>query len=283
VRYAGRVALAFAAFLPIAWIAGIAFLWANETHFVFRTSWVRVWAPFESRAFTPIEIAGDEQRLDGVVLRHATGDRYWILYLNSAGESIHGRDVRDGLTTLQGLGYNVLSFDYRGFGRTKGEPSEAGVYADATAAYRHLTDVERVNPAHIVLAGQSLGSAVAVELATRLPTAGLVLLSAIDSVPSVGARLFPWAPVRLLASHQFDSLAKIGRITVPIVIVHATDDRFIPMQTARALYDQATAPRLLLETTGGHDDAGFRDTERLAEALHRFWPAKDSPTLASQR
>ena len=270
--YAGRVALAFAAFAPFAWIAAIAFLWANETPLVFGTSWVRVWTPFESKVFKPIEIEGEDQRLDGVVLRHATGDRYWVLYLNSAGGTIHGQGVRERLVTLHNLGYNLLSLDYRGFGRTAGVPSEAGLYSDAAAGYRYLTDVERVEPSRIVLAGRSLGSAVAVDLATRVASTGLLLFSAIDSVPSVGARIYPWAPVRWLVRPQFNSLAKIGTISVPILIVHATDDRVVPIETARELYGRVTGPRLLLETSGEHSDAGFRDVEAFAEALRRFWP-----------
>jgi uncharacterized protein len=98
-------------------------------------------------------------------------------------------------TKGRAAGFNVFAFDYRGFGRNPGTPSETGVYEDALTAYRHLTQRLGVAPQRIILAGRSLGSAVAVELATRVPSGGLLLLSAIDSVPTTASRFYPWAPV----------------------------------------------------------------------------------------
>jgi uncharacterized protein len=121
------------------------------------------------------------------------------------------------------------------FGRNSGIPSEAGLYEDALTAYRHLTEELGVAPSRIILSGRSLGSAVAIELATRVPSGGMLLLSAIDSVPARAARLYPWAPVTWLASLQFDSLAKAPRIRIPVLQVHAPEDWLVPLETARAV------------------------------------------------
>lgn len=89
-------------------------------------------------------------------------------------------------------------------------PSEAGLYEDARTAYRHLAGELAVPPERIILAGRSLGSAVAVELATRVPSGGLLLLSAIESVPATASRFYPWVPVDL-PSQRFDSVARRRR------------------------------------------------------------------------
>jgi pimeloyl-ACP methyl ester carboxylesterase len=131
--------------------------------------------------------------------------------------TIHMTEVQEQLRALRSFGYGVLSFDYRGFGGNAGEPTEEGVYTDAESAYAYLTQNLRVPPTRVILAGRSLGSAVAVELATRVNVAGLVLFSPIDSVPLVGARLYPWFPVRHFARNQFDNLAKVDRLQSPVV------------------------------------------------------------------
>ncbi len=276
VKYVGRVLSALLVLTAVAWTVAVGFIWANETRIVYRASWTQSWASFDGTTFKPVEIAGDgDIRLDAVTLEHpggSVGEPYWMIYFNGAAGSIHRRRYREHLEQLHALGYNILSFDYRGFGRTPGTPSEAGVYADALAAYRHLVTARGVAPARIILSGRSLGSAVAVEMATRVRSAGLVLLSPIDSVPLVGSRLYPWAPVSLLASNRFDSLGKIPRIDVPVLIVHALNDRFVPIVAGRSLYAAAKGPKLMLETGGGHNSAGFSPIAELADGLARFWP-----------
>ena len=261
----------------LAWAGAVGFLWANEARFVYRADQSRSVGAFDG-PFQAGTLQSDGLSLDAVSLEHGAGgdgDRYWMIYLNGAAGSIHRSRYREQLHQLHSLGYNVFSFDYRGFGRNEGTPTEEGLYADALAAYRHLTLDRQVLPARIILTGRSLGSAVAVELATRAPVAGLVLLSPIDSVPRVGARLYPWAPVSLLAVNRFDSLSKVGGIKAPIVVVHATADRFVPIAAGRALYEAATAPKLMVESNGGHNSAGFSPVSELADALARFWPTPE--------
>ena len=83
-----------------------------------------------------------------------------------------------------------------------------------------------------------------------------------------------WAPVRLLASNQFDSIEKIARVRMPVLIVHSPADRFVPVTVGRALYERVRAPKLMLEAAGGHNRAGFSPVEELGEAMGRFWPAR---------
>jgi fermentation-respiration switch protein FrsA (DUF1100 family) len=151
---------------------------------------------------------------------------------------------------------DVLIFDYRGYGRSSGRPSERGTYRDARAAWGWLTRDRGVPPREIVLFGRSLGAAVALELATRVPAAGLVLESGFTSVPDLGAELYPFLPVRLLSRFRYDSLSRVGRLTMPLLVVHSRDDELIPFAHGQRLFQAAPQPKTLLAMRGGHND-GF--------------------------
>ena len=253
------------------WSTSVACLWTNESDYVFQARRSRFLPPILAEGLIELRTT-DGIRLDSVVRTPESASHYWILFCPPSGRTIHGRHVRRDLEALHAAGYNVLAFDYRGFGRNSGTPSEAGVYEDALTAYRHLVQQFAVAPERIILAGRSLGSAVAVELATRVPSGGLLLLSAIDSVPATGSRLYPWAPVSLLASQRFDSIAKAPRITVPVLQVHATDDWMVPIDAARALFRRFPGRKAMLELPGGHNNVGFVGDDSLSRALGQLWP-----------
>lgn len=254
------------------WSGSVACLWTNESRLIFQARRSRFPRPVPGVGLVEIRTS-DRIPLDAVSLTHEGASPYWILFCPPSGRTIHGR-VGGHLKSLHAAGYNVFAFDYRGFGRNPGMPSEAGVYEDALTAYRHLTQRLDVSPGRIILAGRSLGSAVAIELATRVPSGGLLLLSAIDSVPARASRFYPWAPVSLLASQRFDSLAKAPRVTVPVLQVHAPQDWLVPLEAARALFERFPGRKVMLELPGGHNDVGFAD-EALSRELRRFWADPD--------
>ena len=96
-------------------------------------------------------------------------------------------------------------------------------------------------------------------------------MSAIDSVPATASRLYFWAPVSLLASQQFDSMAKAPRVVVPVLQVHASNDWLVPIDVARALFRRFPGRKVMLELAGGHNEVGFAD-ESLRRAIAQFWP-----------
>jgi pimeloyl-ACP methyl ester carboxylesterase len=252
------------------WSSSVACLWTNESRLIFQAGRSRSRLPAAEKGLIQLTTS-DGIRLDALTLTHERAQAYWILFCPPAGRSIHG-NIRRHLKSLHAAGFNVLAFDYRGFGRNAGTPSEAGVYEDALTAYRHLTRQLDVAPERIILGGRSLGSAVAIELATRVPSGGLLLLSAIDSVPATASRFYFWAPVSLLTSQRFDSMAKAPRVAIPVLQVHAPGDFLVPIDAARALFRQFPGRKVMLELTGGHNDVGFAD-ESLLRALARFWPS----------
>ncbi len=154
------------------------------------------------------------------------------------------------------LGTAVLVFDYPGYGKSGGRPSEAGCYAAVDAAYRWLTSVSAVPGERVVLYGGLLGAAVALDLAVRRPHRGSVLVSAFTSVQDMARREFPWLPSRWLVRGAFDNLSKVGRTGRPVFVAHGTADRLVPFSHGERLFAAAREPRRFFPMPGlDHDHA----------------------------
>jgi fermentation-respiration switch protein FrsA (DUF1100 family) len=200
--------------------------------------------------------------------RDSTGQ--WLLIFNgNAGNlSESGRPIH--YTGLRRLGLNLLVFDYRGYGESAGVPTEQGLYRDADAAYRYLREIRGIAASRIVIFGHSLGSAVAVDLASRVPAAGLILEGALTSVVDRGQELYPYIPVRWLAASRFASLEKMASVRVPKLFLHAAADNIIPLAHGRRLYDAAPPPKTFVELQGGHGDAFDVDSARYFGSIAEF-------------
>ncbi len=181
------------------------------------------------------------------------------------------------LRFLHELGFSVLALEYRGYGRSGGEPSEAGLYADAAAAWRHLTGERGLAPERIAIHGRSLGAAVAIELASRVRPGALVIESAFTSAADLGRRVYPWLPVRPLLRHRFDSLSRVGEIGVPKLFVHAHEDEVVPFAMGRRLHNAAAEPKRFLAIHGGHDDGWLVSRADYVAGLDRFLSAAGFP------
>lgn len=276
-RQAGRIVAGGILAGVALWCISVLALWIAEPWLVFMTGLSRSHtAPLDPAMFQSHTFTSGELRLNSVTLTHdSRGDRYWILFCPPAGASTRVKRIQEHLKQLWSLGYNVMAFDYRGFGDSPGVPSEDGLYADAAAAYGHLVREQRVPPSRIILAGRSLGAAVAVDVATRVEAAGLLLFAPIDSVPQAGARVYPFAPVRLLARHRFDAGAKASSIAVPVVIFFAVRDQYMPLTEARLLFQKFRGRKVMVETGGGHHHAGFIHVAELKRVLAVYWPAME--------
>ena len=149
----------------------------------------------------------------------------------------------------------VFIFDYPGYGKSEGNPTEQGCYAAADAAYEWLVETKRIPPERIWLHGGSLGGAVAVDLASRKPHGALILVKAFTSGPDIGQEIYPWLPVRWLMRSRLDNLAKIGKCRRPVFIAHGTADSLIPFHHGRRLYEAANEPKcfFILENAEHND------------------------------
>jgi len=139
-------------------------------------------------------------------------------------------------------GYGVLLVEYRGFGGNPGQPSEQGLYADARAALDFLGR-QGIARERMVFYGESLGTAIAVEMATTHGCAALVLEAPFTSVAAVAQSRYWMFPVRQLVLDKFDSLSKIVRIRCPLFLMHGERDRIIPIRYGRELFDAAPDPK----------------------------------------
>lgn len=177
---------------------------------------------------------------------------------------------------LLAAGVNVFAFDYRGYGRSTGRPSESRTYLDAQAAYDWLR-IRGIAGANIIALGESLGGGVAGELAVRVPLRGLILQSTFTSIPDLGAELFPWLPVRTLSTIRYDTLAKLPRIRIPILVMHSRSDSLVGFHHGQKLFASANEPKTFCELEGDHNEALSSGLERYREGLDRFLASLEKP------
>jgi fermentation-respiration switch protein FrsA (DUF1100 family) len=179
----------------------------------------------------------------------------------------------------QHVGAAVLIFDYPGYGRSAGKPSEAGCYAAARAAYRHLVEERQAPPDRLVLYGGSLGGAMAVELAIHSPHRALVLLSAFTSIPDMAQVVMPLFPARWLARTRYDNLNKLRDYHGPIFLAHGTADQVVPYEHSERLF--AASPSRLKQFCplrgAGHDDAAGPELFKQINSFLQGLPAGTSP------
>jgi uncharacterized protein len=190
-----------------------------------------------------------------------------LLYLHGNAGNLESR--RGIFAQLAALKLDILAIDYRGYGKSGGEPSEAGLYADALAAHAWL--IERTPADRIFVYGESIGGGPACELAAKRPVGGLILQSSFTSIADMAALSFPWLPVRWLVRTKFDTLAKLPGVTAPTLIIHSRRDEIIPFSMAERLFAAAAAPkqRLWLERSG-HNELFALDGAAVLEALRAF-------------
>lgn len=176
----------------------------------------------------------------------------------------------DVIPHLLDAGFNVLFFDYRGFGKSSGRPSFRGVVADGVTAARHH---DKIRPQHLpsVLYGFSLGGAVAAQVIRRHSFDALILQSTFTSLPSITRVLFPRLPLHLFAGNVFDTLAVIRKLQVPLLVLHGTDDEVCPCWMAHEIYDACNMLKRIVCIDGGqHKDLFIRDPHSLIWAISQF-------------
>ena len=164
----------------------------------------------------------------------------------------------------------TLIFDYRGYGRSEGAASEQGIYRDAEAVWRHLTEERGIPAAEIVLFGRSLGAAVAASVASRHTPGALIIESGVVSVPDMAAKIYPWLPARWLARIGFPTGDYLRTTTCPVLVVHSRDDEIIPFDQGLRLFEVASEPKQFLELRGGHNDGFLVSGRRYLDGLDAF-------------
>ena len=227
---------------------------------------------FQPDRAVPAPPRGVEERwlhtADGVRL-HAwyTGDARsapTLLWSHGNGGNIAGRS--DVLLALAARGLNVLAYDYRGYGKSHGWPTEEGVYLDAQAAY----DSERrrgTPPQRLVAFGESLGGAVSIELARTRCCAGVVVVSTFTTMRDVAWAHF--GPLAMLSGDRFNSLSHLADLSVPLFVAHGDRDEIVPFVLGKQLFNAAKQPKRFFRAKGAHHNDVF-GTPGLIEAIAAF-------------
>ncbi len=232
--------------------------------------------PLKKIEATPKEIDLDYEDIsvtakDGVKLNGwfipARNPRATLLFCHGNGGNISHRLEK--ISMFNFLGLNVLIFDYRGYGKSKGRPSETGLYLDAEAMYQYLLNEKGLVPQEIIAYGESLGSAVAVDLASKYELGGLIIEEGFTSVKDMGETLLPFIPSSVFKS-EFNSLNKIKDIRSPKLFFHSADDEIVPFTLGRMLYDASPEPKEFVQLQGGHNDAFLISQELFMGKIDSF-------------
>ena len=170
---------------------------------------------------------------------------------------------------------NVLALEYRGYGHSEGKPSESGMYLDAEAAHQYLVEVQRTDPKTIISFGQSLGTAVAAHLASRLPVGAVVLEAPFASASALARKLFWFLPgIQFFVHGQFNTAARLQHTGVPLLIVHCAQDPVIPLEFGQTVYNRAPEPKRFLRIENiCHEEASIVAPEKYRKALTEFLSA----------
>jgi uncharacterized protein len=193
----------------------------------------------------------------------------FIAFHGNAGNISQRADVYRFLSELP---VNVLAVEYRGYGRSEGTPNEAGLYLDAQAGYDYLVHERGIPPNRIVAFGQSLGTAVAVDLATKRPLAGVILEAPFPSVRAVTSRIYPFLPgLGLIAKSKFNTGGKLARPHPPVMITHCNQDPVIAFTLGQEVYQLAVEPKSFLRIEGFcHEEAFLIAPTSYREHLSAF-------------
>ncbi len=238
-----------------------------------------VYHPRREIMATPSEFGVDYEDVEFVAEDGCALHGWWIPASEASGTLLycHGNAGNVGdraalASELQRLGTNLFLFDYRGYGRSRGRPSERGTARDARAAYEVVrarqADVER--PA-VIAYGSSLGVSVAAQLALDRPLSGLILEGGFTSLQDMSALLYPQLPFRWLSRYRYDTVEKVAQLKgLPKLFAHSLADEVVPFELSRRLYERAAEPKQFFELAGSHSEPGWVQRPAYWQALEHF-------------
>jgi fermentation-respiration switch protein FrsA (DUF1100 family) len=194
----------------------------------------------------------DGERLHGWWIAASADPLGHVLLCHGNGGNVGDRVIHAAL--LSAAGFDVLLFDYRGYGHSSGRPSERGTYRDSRSALAWMLDEPEVDSGRVLYLGESLGGAVAIELALEHPPAGLVLLSTFTGIREMGELYYSFIPTRLVPD-AYPSLRRISHLRVPLLVLHGEQDEIVPLAQGEALFQAAPEPkRMRTFPAVGHND-----------------------------
>jgi uncharacterized protein len=213
--------------------------------------------------------SGDKEKINAWFLPSKDSveiaDRKVVLFCHgNAGNISHRMET---VEYILGLNTSIMLFDYRGFGKSEGAPGEEEVYQDALVCYNWLIDKKNFSPDQIIIFGRSLGGAVAVDLASKVPSGGVIVESSFTSAKAMAKEMFPIFPINLILKYKLNSIDKISNVKCPVLVTHSSEDDLIPYKMGVELFNAAGKPRKFIILSGSHNERYYLNDSNYRNAL----------------
>ncbi len=215
----------------------------------------------------------DNIKLHGWFIPHKNAKRTVLFFHGNAGNISHRSKS---IKIFHRLGFNVFIPDYRGYGKSEGHPSEAGLYEDSYAAWHYLLSEKSLQSEQIILFGRSLGGAVATKLATREQPDALILESVFSSADDIAKSLYPGLSHLILLRFDFNNRAMIKHVHTPLLLMHSPDDELVPMEQGRNVFLAANQPKKMFLLRGTHNNGFLQSQPDYEHQLEEFILMLDS-------
>ncbi len=210
----------------------------------------------------------NKTKISGWYLPYPNAEKTLLFFHGNGGNISHRGDS---IYIFHKLKLNVLIIDYPGYGKSEGIPSENALYQSANAAWQYLITDKKTKPENIIIFGRSLGGAVAVDLASRVKSAGLILESTFSSVRDVVDIILPGLSHFIYLRYVFNSLNKINKVTTPILVIHSPEDEVIPFELGHKLFESVeSSEKTFLQIEGGHNDGFMQSISPYMQMLRAF-------------
>lgn len=236
-----------------------------------------IYFPTKEVAFTPADVGLGYEDIyfvteDGLKLNGwfipAENPRATLLYNHGNAGNI--ADRVEIIKIFNKLNLDVFIYDYRGYGKSQGKPSEQGLYRDAMAAYLYLISRNDVDKGRIILYGKSIGAAVAADLASKVKAKALIFESGFSSALDMGKKLFPFLPIKWFITIEYDSLGKLRTLQIPKLVIHSRDDEVIPFDLGEKVFNNINEPKEFYIMSGSHNEAIFIFGEEYSKRVGAF-------------
>lgn len=269
-KMVGKMILKLVIAAALVYVSVAVLLYIFQTKMIFHPFRVLVGTPadykFEYKDLTLK--TGDGVDIHAWFIPAPEADAPVILYCHGNAGNISHR--LDSIALFRRLGLGVMIFDYRGYGRSGGSVTEAGLYEDAAAAWNHLTETAGIPPGDIIILGRSLGGAVAANLAAKHPCRALILETAFLSIPDMAGELYPFFPARMLSRYRLETKNSLRKVEAPVLITYTLDDEIVPASHGRRLFELAPEPKTRLLIRGDHNNCYFIDAEKYLSGTGDF-------------
>ncbi len=206
----------------------------------------------------------DNIPLHGWYIPQEKSEHVLLFFHGNAGNISHRRES---IEIFHRLGLNILIIDYRGYGQSKGKPSEQGLYHDATAAWHYLTEQKGFKPDQIIIFGRSLGGAIAAKLTTDVHARGLILESTMSSARDFAKQVFRVLARLVVIRYDFNTAKYLSHTHVPVLVLHSPEDEIIPFKLGEKVFESARQPKQFVRMRGDHNNGFYQSQPEYEQQL----------------